>query len=302
MIRKTERRRRYGDRSDGWLLRGQYPLERIIPYFMKRRSASSNMFSDSINIGEIEKYIRKKRGEGFPGFGIMHVLVAAYVRLIAEFPALNRFVSGQRVYARNNIEVMLNIKEEMTLDSPETVIKSEFDVLATSADVYTSLNTQINDYRQNPDNNVDGISSVFNRIPGLFLKFAVFFLKFLDYFGILPKALLKLSPFHGTVYLTSMGSLGIPPVFHHLYDFGNVPVFISFGTKMRKYEPDSTGNVKEIRYVQVCINSDERICDGYYFAAAFKRLKRILRDPSFLDSVPETVKIDPSLDKKKRVK
>ena len=59
--------------------------------------------------------------------------------------------------------------------------------------------------------------------------------------GLLPRALTDLSPFHGSLYITSMASLGIPPIYHHLYDFGNVPVFCSFGKKRRASCADTFG-------------------------------------------------------------
>ena len=114
-------------------------------------------------------------------------------------------------------------------------------------------------------------------------------LKTLDYFGLLPKILLKISPFHASYFITSMGSLGIPPIYHHLYDFGTCPIFFTFGTKRRAYELDSDGNVKKKQYVDFTYVTDERICDGFYFAAALKQFKRILKNPWQLDEVPEVI-------------
>ena len=48
-------------------------------------------------------------------------------------------------------------------------------------------------------------------IPGVVLKFTVWLLRTLDYFGLLPQFLLEVSPFHGSLFLTSMGSLCIFP-------------------------------------------------------------------------------------------
>lgn len=38
------------------------------------------------------------------------------------------------------------------------------------------------------------------------------------------------------IYFTSMGSLGIRPVYHRLYDFGTVPAFCALGRKRRAEE------------------------------------------------------------------
>ena len=74
---------------------------------------SSFMVADKVEITQIEKYIREKRREGLKGFGLMHVLLAAYVRTVAQMPGINRFLSGQKIYARDeNIEVNLTIDRE----------------------------------------------------------------------------------------------------------------------------------------------------------------------------------------------
>ena len=93
--------KRFGDRKEGRKLRSIDPMMAVAPYIMKTRSGSSNMISDSIDIENLEKYIHKKRQEGLKGFGILDVIMAAYVRTVAQRPGVNRFVSGQRIYARN---------------------------------------------------------------------------------------------------------------------------------------------------------------------------------------------------------
>jgi len=126
-------------------------------------------------------------------------------------------------------------------------------------------------------------------LPGPVYMFAVRLLEILDFWGLLPKFLLEVSPFHGSVFFTSMGSLGISAIIHHLYNFGNLPVFISFGKKYRRNEVNLDGSVEVKKYVDMGFNLDERICDGFYYASVLKYLKRIFNDPSRLDNPPETV-------------
>ena len=80
--------------------------------------------------------------------------------------------------------------------------------------------------------------SIFRRFG---MKSDLPFKKTLDYFGMLPTFLTDLSPFHGTVIFTSMGSLGIPPIVHHLYNFGTLPMFIAFGAKRKAVERHRAG-------------------------------------------------------------
>ena len=142
------------------------------------------------------------------------------------------------------------------------------------------------------DSNLDGLIDLFNLVPGLFLKFTVWLLKLLDYFGLLPKFLVELSPFHGSLFFTSMGSLGIPPIYHHLYDFGNLPVFGAFGMKRKAYEVLEDGTVVQRKYIDVKFVLDERIVDGYYYATFFKYFKRLMAHPEVLDNPPEVVEKD----------
>lgn len=290
---EAKRKRRWGDRKEGRLLRTLDPMARVSSYIMVNRNGSSNYFVDSVDIEEIERYIRHKRkDDGLAGFGIMHVLVAAYVRCISQRPAINRFISGQKIYARDDIEINLTVKLEMKSDAAETVIKIRPDRTATAKDIYELFQKEIEFARSGKDSSFDNTARILSHIPGIFLKFAVWFLKLLDYFGLLPKSLTDLSPFHGSMFITSMGSLGIPPVFHHLYDFGNVPVFLSFGPKQRKLEIQSDGQITEKRSISYTAVTDERICDGFYYSTAFKQLKSIMRNPAQLDEPPKEVFYD----------
>ncbi len=281
----------WGDRSDGRRVRSVEGMALLAGYFMPDRNDACNSIRDTIEITAIERYIHKKRDEGLKGFGIMHVLLATYVRCVAKYPGLNRFFSGQRVHQRDEeITFIMVVKKDMTTDAPDTTIKLRLNVRDTADDVYHKLNAAIEDVKKGEEeSSFDSLIGVLACIPGLLLKFTVWFLKLLDYFGKLPKFLLDLSPFHGSVIFTSMGSLGIPPVTHHLYNFGNLPVFLAFGRKYRKIELNSDGEAEVRRYVDISMNTDERTVDGFYYATVLKHFHKICRNPSQLNAPPEEV-------------
>ena len=282
----------WGDRSDGRKIRTLAPMAQITMYFQWERNICSNLFSESFEITHIDRYIRQKRREGLTDFGITHVLLAAYVRGIAKYPQLNRFISGQKVYTRgDDIQYCMVVKKEMTVDSPDTSIKVHLNPRDTAVDVYHKLNAAIESVKatQELDSSLDNLIQYLNLIPGVLLKFVVWLLKLLDYFGLLPKFLTELSPFHGSLFFTSMGSLGIPPIYHHLYDFGNIPCFGAFGCKRRAIEVQEDGSVVQKKYIDVKFVLDERICDGYYYATFFKHYRRLLAHPEVLDNPPEEV-------------
>ena len=284
----------WGDRSDGRRLRTLPPMSMVSPYIMVSRVGASNFIRDEVEISNLERYVREKRREGLTNFGMTHVMIAAYVRCVARYPGLNRFLSGQRVYSRgDDIQYCMTVKKEMSTDSPDTVIKLHLKPSDTVYDVYRKLDEEVQKVKNTPLNSsFDQTAKAFTMMPGLVFKFAVWLLKTLDYIGLLPAFLLEVSPFHGSVFFTSMGSLGIPAIVHHLYDFGNLPVFVAFGCKYRRNEVANDGTVLHKKYVDMTFCLDERICDGFYYATVLKYLRRLLSNPERLDMPPEKVERD----------
>jgi len=285
----------WGDRVDGRKVRTLPPMAQITSYFQVERNTCSNLFDESFEISQVERYIRAKRREGYTDFGITHVLLAAYVRGVAKYPQLNRFISSQKVYSRGeDIQYCMVVKKEMTVESPDTSIKVHLNPRDTAIDVYNKLNAAVESVKasQELDSSLDNLIAYFTLIPSVIMKFLVWFLKLLDYFGLLPRFLLELSPFHGSLFFTSMGSLGIRPIYHHLYDFGNLPVFGAFGLKRRAYEIQEDGSVAQKKYIDVKFVLDERIVDGFYYATFFKYYRRLIAHPELLDTPPAEIAKD----------
>lgn len=288
---KKQRKRRFGDRKDGRRLRTIPAMTRFMPYIMKDRSDACNTYADAFNIDVTEQFCREKVKAGMKYFSFLHVLLAAYVRTIAERPALNRFVSGQRIYARNQIEVVMTIKKEMSLQGEDTCIKVVFDPHDTVDEVYEKFNRVVLENKQEKAGGSDfeKVNRALVCIPGFVLRFVVRLLTFMDYHGWLPRSLVNVSPFHGSMIVTSMGSLGIKPIYHHIYNFGNLPVFLAYGRKRTENEIDENGQVVRHHYIDLKAVTDERICDGYAYASAFKTFRRYVENPEALELPPETV-------------
>jgi len=279
--------------KEGRKIKSEIPMNKVSPFIMPNRTGASNTFFSTVDIGKCEQLLRQLKSEGMKGIGMMHIFMAAYVRVVSEFPGINRYIRGQRLYARKNIEICLTIKKELKLNAPETVIKLDANPQDTLHSIHEQLNTIIEKNKEDGDqNNMDTVARILVSFPGVFLKFTVWFLKALDYFGLLPRALTKLSPFHGSMFITNMGSLGMPPIYHHLYNFGNLPLFIAMGSKRTEYVLNKNGETEKRRLIDFTFVCDERICDGHYYATAFKKLKRILENPDQLLVAPTQIVSD----------
>ena len=284
------KKRRFGDRKDGRRVRTMSPMSYVIPYIMRTRNDAQNQIADTIDITEADKFLREMRKKGYKSISVLHVFIAAYIRAIAMRPGINRFCSGQKIYHRNTIEINMAVKKEMSLDAPDTMIKVRFEPTDTITDVYEKFNAVVEKATAEGSNtDFDKTARWLTRLPGILFRGTVRLLEFLDYHGWLPQALLDVSPFHGSMIITSMGSLGIPPIYHHLYNFGNLPVFISYGLKYHKNVMNANGAVERRTMIDVKVVTDERICDGFYCASALKLIRKFVASPALLTTPPETV-------------
>jgi hypothetical protein len=139
-------------------------------------------------------------------------------------------------------------------------------------------------------NNTDALAKTFSIVPNGFIRAAFKFIKFLDKHGAVPKAIISASPFHTSVFLTNVGSLGIDSIYHHLYNFGTTSLFFAMGKKKKSYIYDDD-EMHEEKCITIAFVGDERICDGYYYATSFKQLSKYLKKPELLEQ-PGVVKED----------
>jgi len=209
---------------------------------------------------------------------------------MSQKPKINRFVVGKRTYARNEISFSLAVKKEMAEDGEETTIKVKFDPHDTIYDVVDKLNVAIESNKgQSEDNNTDKFAKFFHILPQFIVTFAVWLIKWMDNHNLLPKFILELSPFHSSLFITDLGSLGIKPVYHHIYNFGTNTIFIAFGVRSKEQQIEDDLSVLNKKAMDLKVVADERVVDGYYFASAIKMAMKIMNDPTVLLTPPEAV-------------
>lgn len=295
MEKVAKRRRRLGDRYDGYRIKSGDPMFGVIPHIMRSRLDCQVFFEEPIDISHIREFILAHRGE-MPGLSSYHLFIAALIRTIAQKPRLNRFVSGRKIYARNYIRASLTVKPSRSEDSDEAVVMPEFQPTDTLYEVVERFNEQVKEAkRQNEEekgNDTDVLIKILNTLPGFVLKFVVWSLRNLDAVGLMPKIINRLSPFHSSLFVTNVGSIGINSIYHHLYEFGTTSIFMAIGKKETLRELQSDGSVDSKTVINTRFVLDERICDGYYFASSIKLFKYYMKNPELLLLPPDYVKED----------
>ena len=283
-------KRRFGDRKEGRLLRSLPAFAKFVPFIMPTRNDACNQYEESFEVSDVDRRLRKLRVDGNKGIGILHFIIAAYIRGVSMLPGMNRFVVGRRIYARDNIEVVMTVKRSLAIDATETTIKVVFEPTDTIFDVYRKMNEKIDEIKTvEGNNNTEDVAEAMCKAPRFLLRFALTILRIMDYFGWLPQSLLDASPFHGSMIITDLGSLRIGPVYHHIYTFGTLPVFISFGAKRHAYELDRHGNMVDRKYVDCKFVMDERTVDGHYYAQFLQAFRYICQHPEIVETPPSKV-------------
>ena len=285
--------KRSGDRREGRRLRTMDARRSVMPYFMRKRSESLSTLADSVEVSSIERWLLEKRAEGWAGLGFIHLLIAAYVRTVSMRPAINRFVAARRVYARSEIEVILNVKRSSSSEAAETSVKVAFSPTDTVFDVYRRLSEAIDGVRADVIvSESERVASSLALLPRPLLRLVTAVLRIMDWFDWLPRSWLDESPFHGSLLVVDMGSLGTMPVEAAIPEFGDIPCAVSFGAKRKVLEPTEDGRCTERRYVDYRFTCDGRIADSYYYASALKCLKYFMKNPAHLELPPETIEDD----------
>lgn len=282
-------------RTDGYRVLTDDPMYEIAAYVMDKRYDASNYIKQAIDYESLQEYTRKCRKKGIT-MSHMSIIVAAYLRLVSQNPYLNRFVMNKRIYVRNHFCVSF-----VTLISGKnrsTVNKVYFNL---DDDIFT-VNKKLQDAIEkcnessSDGTSMDKLAKKLVRIPGL-LTVAVSVLKFLDKHFWLPFSIVDASPFHTSLFITNLASIRTGAVYHHLYEFGTTGIFIAMGQPSKKIILNGE-KVEEKKIMEIGIVTDERIADGHYYGRCFREILKYFKDPSLLETKPDSIVTDEDIKKK----
>lgn len=272
----------FGCRVDGKQVRDIDPIQRIVPHIMRHRHDSMIYLTVDLPCEPFDEFIKKELAAGNGEYDYMHIIIAGLVRIIANYPRLNRFVMNGRIFKRNVINISFVVRKAMSIEAPDTTVKLTFTGRETIAEVRDKINAVIEaNSDMDANNGTDKLARLITFTPNAIIAFLIGLIKFLDKHGMLPKAIIDVSPFHTTAFITNMKSIKGPSIYHHLYDFGNTGMFFSMGKEAMVPVAKGTEIVTGKR-LPFKIVSDERFCDGFYFSSALRVLRKYYAHPEVL--------------------
>lgn len=268
---------------DGYLVQGLDPTVYLMPHIMSRRTDSQVMTDLQFDLEKVEKFIREQKKENIPELTLYHFVFAAIARAAFEVPQINRFIAGKRIYERRHVKISMTVKKALTLEAPESQIFPTLEKTDTLKDMVEKIQKETYAAtKAEEENDVDALANLVTRLPACVVGGFVRFVLWLDKHGWLPKMLLDVQPFHSSFFVTNVGSIGLPVMFHHLYEFGTCSGFVIIGRKENVLKINQEGQVEKKRILPLRFVADSRICDGYAYSCAFRAISKCFEHPERL--------------------
>lgn len=280
----------FGKRSDGKRVKQSDPMLHVMPYVMRGRNESAVYYKTSICIDEAQAFIVEKRREG-RRITLFNLIVAALLQTVHRRPHLNRYVRGRRVYERPHFEVTYVVKQTLTDDGLESLAKVVISPDDDLEAIAQKMRAHIEEIKQGTIKDDDRFFRLFTHTPRWFMRLVATLLRWLDFNGLLPRALVDVLPFYSTIFLSHLGSLGAEAPFHHLYEFGTNSIFMTVGRTYQAPYKAADGGVEWKKTLDLAFTLDERICDGFYLIRSLKLFEQFMSHPHLLD-YPASAEID----------
>ena len=271
-------------RTDATYLKDIDGMHFIMPFMLPNRCDNQAYFTFQIDLTKLNEYVKKKN-ESNPDYkyNLFQCVVTAVLKIITLRSKLSIFIHDKRMYKRNEVSAAFTVKQEFKDDGGEVLCfihsKPEWNI----DDVHDELRRQLLKLKDRTyKDESSGFMDKFNALPKFISRPLLDLVCWLEKVNLIPKALIETDPYHSSVVLANLGSIGLPDGYHHLTNWGTTSMFIVIGKagRMPFYENDK---VVFRDGVKLGMTIDERIADGYYFSKSIKMLQLILEEPELLE-------------------
>ncbi len=266
-------------RADGSLARDVPAYRRIMPFIMRGKNESAAYFEQEIMVEKAQAFVASWNARSTLKISFFHLYTWAVAQTMAARPRLNRFIAGSRIYDRTGIWVSYSAKKSMNDDSPVVVRKCRIEAGTPFPELVQQLQADVKEGKSAQRSHVDKELSIVLALPALFVKMLMVLQAWLDSVNLLPYSLTKNDPLFSSMFIGNLGSLKMDAIHHHLYEYGNIPIFACIGRRRRVVTADDAGTITTPLTCVVKYTFDERVEDGLYCMAALDHLRKLVEDP-----------------------
>jgi hypothetical protein len=255
---------------------------------MPTRTESTIFFEQHFDVTNTLEYLRKSRSDtSKPKVTLFYLILFAAVRVIAQRPKLNRFISGYRFYQRNRIRFNFVAKRDLSDEGEEINVTMSFSPFLTLEKFCEKIHNHVTSLKKGSGTGTEKLNSFLSALPRFLIKFFFNTVKFLDYHNALPRSVIDDLPFYNTIFFTNVGSVGIDAPFHHNFEIGNCGIFCAIGKVQKVRQLGPAGTIETRDKVKITFTYDDRITDGIYCARAIDMLRDYTENPEKLEAALE---------------
>ena len=283
-------KKKWGDRKDAIWLKDIPAMNRIMAPLMPNRADNEAHISVDIDMRPMKAYLEKlNEGRTEDKYTVFHIISAAIGKAFVLRPKMNRFVCNNKMYLRKDITVAFTVKKKFNDHSEEALAFFKYDPKETLESYHKKIMKIIHSTKSDDEKDTStGAMDIVCKLPQWLIVAIVKFVLWLDKHGWAPQALIGSDPNHASIFLSNLGSIGLPGGYHHLVNWGTNSCFIVVGKIYTKAEYDKEGNVDVHEVVPLGITLDERIADGYYYSGTVALVKELLEHPELLEMSADT--------------
>jgi hypothetical protein len=266
-------------RHDGQLVENVPRTRAIMPFIMETRGESVVFFEQELDLSLTLPWLEETGERLGHRISLFPLLLLAISETLHERKRLNRFVSGQRLYQRNEVQISFAAQKSMDDAHPITTVKRSFPQGQSISEAVGLLRGDIKAARGEELSPIDKELRFFLALPRPVLAVAARLLKWLDFNNMAPAALIKDDPMFCSVFVANLGSVKLDAAYHHLYEYGNCPLFCVVGkTQQALRIVDGEPVVREIAVLKWTL--DERVEDGLYCTSSLELLRKRMENPA----------------------
>jgi hypothetical protein len=271
-------------RSDADLVRDVHPVRRIMPFVMPTRNESAVLCHQQVMAAPAQAFLAKVNAKRplERQASLFHMTLRAVALAIHDRPRANRFVAGGRYWQRRGVWLAFSGKKGMSDDAPIYTAKRLFPRDESFDDMVDSLwDTQLAGRSEKVSDTEKEISLLL-KMPPFVLKRFVRLGRWLNEMNLFPKVMIDNDPLFASAFIANLGSVGIDACYHHNYDYGTIPIFLTMGTLKKVPVVNEAGLVVAAEVFDLKWTYDERTEDGFYVSRGLANVVRLLENPELL--------------------
>jgi hypothetical protein len=268
-------------RSDGTLVKNLDPVRRMMPLIMRGRNESVVYHNARYDVTCARIWLRNfnRSRAPSPHATLFHLVMFAIGRIMHERPALNRFVSGGRIYQRKGVWLTFAFKKEMTDEAPLGTLKLPFAENCGFPDFVDQVTGAVQSGRSGGPSAIERELSFLFHLPYPLLRAVLAAGRWLDRINLLPGSLIESDPMYASCFFANLGSINIENAFHHLNEYGTCTAFGVVGKAAIEMQLDHAGKPVRKDILPVQWSFDERVKDGFYCLKALEGVRQTIEDP-----------------------